>query len=61
MIIRGFRLEQLIIFFKGSLLLSPGKHRVIVMKAGYETEILAEVEVKPDGWTEIDITLRPLE
>jgi hypothetical protein len=42
-------------------LLSPGKHRVIVMKAGYEPEILTEVEVKPDGWTEVDITLRPLE
>jgi hypothetical protein len=42
-------------------LLSPGKHRLIVQRAGYKPQIIPEVEVKESGWTPIEITLQPLE
>ncbi len=42
-------------------LLPPGKHRLIVLKNGYEPEILPEVEVGKEGWTPVEIILRPLE
>jgi len=42
-------------------LLSPGKHRLIVLKDGYEPRILPEVEVTAEGWTPVEVNLRPLE
>jgi hypothetical protein len=42
-------------------LLPPGKHRLIVLKDGYEPEIIPEAEVVAEGWSSLDIGLRPLE
>jgi hypothetical protein len=40
-------------------LLAPGKYYLVVMKDGYETRVFKDVEVKPEGWTTLDITLEP--
>ena len=40
-------------------LLSPGKYYLVVMRDGYETKVLKDVEVKPGGWTTLDIALEP--
>jgi hypothetical protein len=38
-------------------LLSPGKYYLVVMKEGYQTKVLKDVEVKAGGWTTVDIKL----
>jgi carboxypeptidase T len=40
-------------------LLSPGKYYFVVIKAGYETTVFKEVEVKPGEWTELTVRLNP--
>jgi hypothetical protein len=42
-------------------LLLPGTHRVIVSREGYDPVVLNEVVVRPEGWTELEIRLRPSE
>jgi hypothetical protein len=38
-------------------LLSPGKYYLVVMKEGYQTKVLKDVEVKAGEWTALDIGL----
>ena len=40
-------------------LLSPGKYTSIVMKEGYQTKVLKDVEVKEGEWTGLDVALEP--
>ncbi len=38
-------------------LLEPGRHRVIISSAGYETKVLRDVEVGATGWTALEVAL----
>ena len=40
-------------------LLSPGKYTLVVMKDGYQTKVLKDVEVKEGEWTGLDVALEP--
>jgi len=41
-------------------LLAPGKYYLLVQKDGYETRVFKDVEVKPEGWTTLDIAMQPI-
>ena len=40
-------------------LLLPGQHRLIISREGYDPVLLERVDVRPDGWTALDVALRP--
>ncbi|MEK9138448.1 MAG: M14 family zinc carboxypeptidase, partial [Bacteroidota bacterium] len=40
-------------------LLSPGKCTLIVIKDGYQTKVLKDVDVKDGEWTRVDVALEP--